>query len=55
METGHPEVVVAVVDSGIDLHHEDLEDKLAQGYDFVGYQGPRFLALLRIRGLSRSG
>jgi len=42
LETGHPEVLIAIVDSGIDLQHEDLEDKLSQGYDFVDYQGPRF-------------
>src|SRR5690625_429491 len=32
---GEHEVVVAVIDSGIDVNHEDLRDKVLPGYDFV--------------------
>jgi subtilisin family serine protease len=39
IETGHPDVVIAIVDSGVDLHHEDLESKLLPGQDFVDVQG----------------
>ena len=39
IETGHPDVVIAVVDSGVDLQHDDLTSKLKQGYDFVDFQG----------------
>lgn len=38
VETGKPEVVVAVVDAGIDLEHEDLKDNIytgATGWNFV--------------------
>ncbi len=33
--TGSPDVVVAVVDSGVRYEHEDLTDRLLEGYDFV--------------------
>ncbi len=39
IETGHPDVVIAIVDSGIDLNHDDLKDKLVSGEDFVDYPG----------------
>ena len=39
IETGHPDVVIAIVDSGIDLNHDDLKDKLIPGEDFVDFQG----------------
>ncbi len=39
IETGHPDAVIAIVDSGIDLNHEDLREKLISGQDFVDYQG----------------
>lgn len=32
---GHREVVVAVLDSGVDLQHPELKGKLVPGYDFV--------------------
>lgn len=32
---GHGDVVIAIVDTGVDLDHEDLAPKLTQGYDFV--------------------
>ncbi len=39
IETGHPDVRIAIVDSGVDLQHEDLAPKLAAGFDFVDFQG----------------
>jgi subtilisin family serine protease len=39
IENGHPDVVVAIVDSGVDLQHDDLAAKLKPGYDFVDFQG----------------
>lgn len=39
IETGHQETLIAIVDSGVDLDHEDLQGKLAQGYDFVDFSG----------------
>lgn len=49
LETGHPDLIVAVVDSGVDLGHEDLASKLVGGADFVdvfqGAFGDRFALL----------
>jgi len=42
VETGHEEVIVAIVDSGVDLDHEDLAGKLLAGRNFVDYQGGPF-------------
>jgi len=39
IETGHPDVLVAIVDSGADLQHDDLEAKLSPGADLVDFQG----------------
>lgn len=39
VETGHEDTMIAIVDSGIDLDHEDLAAKLDGGYDFVDFQG----------------
>ena len=33
--TGDPEVIVAIVDGGIDYEHEDLKDNYIGGYNFV--------------------
>ncbi|HJX39378.1 MAG TPA: S8 family serine peptidase, partial [Anaerolineae bacterium] len=33
--TGGPEVIIAVVDTGVDLNHPDLDDKIVPGWDFV--------------------
>jgi thermitase len=33
--TGNPEVIVAVVDTGVDATHPELKDRLVDGYDFV--------------------
>lgn len=35
ISTGSAEVIVAVIDSGIDLNHPDLVAKLVPGYDFI--------------------
>lgn len=35
VEKGNPEVIVAILDSGIDLDHPDLKDNIITGYDFV--------------------
>ena len=35
--TGDPNVVIAVVDSGVDSNHPDLVDNLVPGYDFWEY------------------
>ena len=32
---GSPDVTIAVVDTGVDLNHQDLQGKLTSGYDFV--------------------
>jgi subtilisin family serine protease len=39
IETGHPDVTMAIVDSGVDLDHGDLQAKLVPGHDFVDLQG----------------
>lgn len=36
---GNPAVVIAVVDSGVQLDHTDLQGKLVAGYDFVQNDG----------------
>lgn len=33
--TGSPAVTIAIVDTGVDLSHEDLAGKIVPGYDFV--------------------
>lgn len=32
---GHPEIIVAVLDTGVDVRHPELEGRLLRGYDFV--------------------
>ncbi len=36
VETGSDQVIIAVVDSGVDLDHDDLVGKTVPGWDFVG-------------------
>lgn len=36
LEKGSADTVIAVIDSGISVYHEDLADKIVPGYDFVG-------------------
>lgn len=33
--TGSTDIIIAIIDSGVDLDHPDLSDKLVAGYDFV--------------------
>ena len=35
LSTGSPSVIIAFVDTGIDIHHVDLGEKIVPGYDFV--------------------
>ncbi|MDY6994130.1 MAG: S8 family serine peptidase, partial [Pseudomonadota bacterium] len=35
LTTGRSEVILAIVDTGIDYFHEDLSEKIVNGYDFV--------------------
>jgi thermitase len=35
--TGRPEVLVAIIDSGIDLEHPEFAGRLTPGYDYVQY------------------
>jgi subtilisin family serine protease len=37
LTNGSPETVVAVLDTGADLHHPDLEGAFVPGYDFVNH------------------
>ncbi|MEM8614893.1 MAG: S8 family serine peptidase [Cyanobacteria bacterium P01_H01_bin.105] len=43
IETGYSDVIIAIVDSGVNLSHEDLKDKIllpeSKISDFVDYQG----------------
>ncbi len=57
VETGHPNVVIAIVDSGVDIRHEDIAAKLVQGYDAVDMQGnlgPQYIPLGDYRTRDRS-
>lgn len=35
IETGNADVIIAIVDTGVDLDHPDLKNKLVPGYDYV--------------------
>ena len=35
IETGKADVIIAIVDTGVDMDHPDLRDKLVPGYDYV--------------------
>jgi len=35
ISTGSPDIVIAIIDEGVDITHEDLVNKLVAGYDFV--------------------
>ncbi len=37
LHKGSPSIVIAIVDTGIDLTHEDLSGKIVSGYDFVNH------------------
>ncbi len=34
--TGTSDIVIAIVDTGVDLNHPDLNDKIVPGWDFIG-------------------
>lgn len=44
LTTGSPDVVVAVLDTGIRPDHPDLAGKLVAGYDMIGYGSPGTLS-----------
>lgn len=35
--TGSPDITIAVIDSGVDIYHEDLQNKIIDGHDFTGH------------------
>jgi len=35
LETGDPQVILAIIDSGLDLSHPEFTGRIVQGYDFV--------------------
>jgi len=35
IETGDPDITIAIIDSGVAYDHEDLQANMVQGYDFV--------------------
>jgi len=39
-EEGSDSTVIAIIDTGVDLDHPDLADKLVPGYDFVDWYSP---------------
>lgn len=36
MQSGSPQILIAVLDSGVDMDNPDLYDRVVPGYDFVG-------------------
>ncbi len=40
--TGNSDVIIAMVDSGIDFNHPDLKDKLVAGYNFIDPSQPLY-------------
>jgi thermitase len=39
IEQGSEEIVIAIIDTGVDYTHEDLSSNMLQGYDFVNLEG----------------
>ncbi|MBI3820097.1 MAG: peptidase S8 [Planctomycetes bacterium] len=35
--TGYSNIIIAIVDTGIDLDHPDLKEKIVQGYNFIAH------------------
>jgi thermitase len=35
LDTGQQEVIIAILDTGVDLDHPDLQDRIITGYDFI--------------------
>ena len=50
IESGHPDAKIAIVDSGIDLQHDDLRGKLLAGQDFVDLRQGEFGWRFRLVG-----
>jgi len=48
--TGSPDVIVAVIDTGIDLDHPDLRDNLIVGRDVVDWTGQNLPSGYRLEG-----
>lgn len=54
--TGASNVTVAIVDTGVDLNHEDLKASLLQGYtvgDLTGYGAPKIGQRQILKGMVR--
>ena len=44
--TGNPDVVIAIIDTGVDLDHNEFKGRIIEGYDFVDNDNDVFPFLL---------